>query len=208
MVKKTRLLYIAVILIFSASCCLSSLEKQKRDYGMLCSIVTYASDKVIGVYDSNIPPDFDAPRFLDIAKRKLNERQYRLLTRYRLEISPLGTYYLLKLFDGKRLILFDYSCTIKLDGPILSSDKTFDLDHLEKYDECAKDKQKLIKRRHPNSFFKNPFLLFMKMIACSQAGGEGHDSDPPCQRSAFRKDKRPDRQMSAFTEKCFKAVPA
>jgi len=145
MAKKTRLLYIAVILILSASCCLSNHEKQNRDYGMLCSIVSYASDKVIGVYDSRIPFDFNVSMFLDIAKRKLNEKQYRLLTRYRLEISPLGTYYRLKLYDGKRLILFDYSCTIKLDGPILSSDRTFDLDHLEKYDECAKDKQKFIK---------------------------------------------------------------
>lgn len=142
MAKKIRIFFIAAILLIAAACCISSIEKQKRDYGTLGSTVTYASDKVIGEYGCNIPDDFDAANLLSIVKKEVSESRYRLLKKYRLEVIPHRTYYLLKVYDGQRLIMFDYSCTIKLDGPILFSSVRFDLDHLEKYDECAKDKQR------------------------------------------------------------------
>ena len=126
------------LVLYLASCCLSTLERFKKDYGILGTSVTYVSDKVIGEYDDSLPDDFGLARFLDIAKTELSKSQYNILLRYRLEIISKKAYYLLKVFDGDQLIMFDYSCTFELDGPILNSDQKFDLEHLEKYDKCKK----------------------------------------------------------------------
>ena len=127
-----------LLVLCLAGCCLSTVGRFKKDYGILGTAVTYVSDKVIGEYDDSLPNDFGLTRFLDIAEKELNRSQYNILLRYRLEIIPKKTYYLLKVFQGDQLIMFDYSCTSEVDGPILYSDQKFDLDHLEKYDKCKK----------------------------------------------------------------------
>jgi len=147
-------LQLSIPVIFSLTimgCCLSLEERRKTDFGILGTAVTYVSDKVIGRYGDVLPDDFDTTRFVAIAKEELVVSQYNILTRYRLEIISKQAYYLLKIYDKDKLVMFDYSCTPKLDGPILYSDKTFDLEHLEIYDECKKtDKKKIAE--------KNPFL--------------------------------------------------
>lgn len=147
---KTKL-QLSIPLVFSLiimGCCLSLEERQKTDYGILGTAVTYVSDKVIGRYGDVLPEDFDTTRFVAIAKEELVASQYNLLTRYRLEILSKHAYYLLKIYDKDKLVMFDYSCTVKLDGPILYSDKTFDLEHLEKYDECKKTDKKQIAKNN------------------------------------------------------------
>lgn len=137
--RKSLYITISIFLVLCLeNCCLSTVERFKKDYGILGTAVTYVSDKVIGEYDDSLPDDFGLTRFLDIAKKELSISQYNILLRYRLEIIPKKTYYLLKVFEGTQLIMFDYSCTSEVDGPILYSDQKFDLDHLEKYDKCKK----------------------------------------------------------------------
>ena len=148
---KTRL-RLSIPIIFSLiviGCCLSLEERLKTDYGILGNAVTYVSDKVIGRYGDVLPDDFDTTRFVTIAKEELIASHYNILVRYRLEIVSKHAYYLLKIFDKDQLVMFDYSCTSKVDGPILYSDKTFDLEHLEKYDECKKIDKKQNTENNP-----------------------------------------------------------
>lgn len=92
-------------LIFVSSCAILS-ENKKQDYGILKSAVMFSADKVIGEYGDEIPDDY-----------------YQALKKYNLQVTPKGYYYLLEVFKKDDMILFDYSCTPELDGPIISSEK-------------------------------------------------------------------------------------
>ncbi len=83
-----------------------------------------------------IPNDFDSNKFLQLVKDKIPEDYYGALKKYNLNVLPKGSYYLLKANDEKKLILFDYSCTTEIDGPVLLDTGKYDLDHLEFYDKC------------------------------------------------------------------------
>lgn len=133
---KRYLLFVFILVIFSANACVTFLEEQKREYGLLESAVTFSSDKVIGEYGDVIPNDFDSNKFLQLVKDKIPEDYYGVLKKYNLNIFSKGNYYLLKAYDGKRLIIFDYSCTTEIDGPVLLEIEKYDLDHLEFYDKC------------------------------------------------------------------------
>ncbi len=124
------------LIVFTSSSCLSVSEAQKKDYGLLSSAVTFSSDKVIGEYGDRIPDDFDGNGFLQLVKGKIPEDYYRALTKRVIVVIPKGTYYLLKAYDGKKLVLFDYSCTPEVDGTVLLTPEKYDVNRLELYDKC------------------------------------------------------------------------
>lgn len=132
-------LFFAIILLvvtFSTSSCLSLSEEQKKDYGLLESAVTFSSDKVYGEYGDSIPDDFNSNKFLQLVKDKIPDDYYGALKKYNLNVFPKSSYYLLTTYDEKKLILFDYSCTSEVDGPVLLEAEKYDLNHLELYDSC------------------------------------------------------------------------
>lgn len=125
-----------VVILFTSSSCLALSEKQKEEYGILESAVTFSSDKVIGEYGDRIPDDFDGNRFLLLVNDKIPEDYYKALKKHQLDVTPKGSYYLLLILENERLILFDYSCTPEVDGPVLLEPKKYDINHLEIYDKC------------------------------------------------------------------------
>ncbi|MHB8781803.1 MAG: hypothetical protein ACYDAX_00025 [Desulfobacteria bacterium] len=76
--------------------------------------------------------------FLEIVRDKIPADYYEALQKYGLVIDPEKTYCLLKASDreSNNLILFDYSCTPEVDGPVMLSPQEYDTEHLEKYDKC------------------------------------------------------------------------
>lgn len=125
-----------VIFVLSASACLALTEAQKKDYGLLESAVTFASDKIIGEYGDTIPDDFNGNKFMIVVSDKIPRDYYGALKKYLIIVVPMKTYYLLKAYDSDHLILFDYSCTSEVDGPVLLGPENYDLNHLEFYDKC------------------------------------------------------------------------
>jgi hypothetical protein len=125
-----------VIILFATSSCLALSEEQKKEYGILESAVTFSSDKVIGEYGDRIPGDFNGKTFLLLVKDKIPEDYYEALTKHQLDVTPKGSYYLLLIFESRQLILFDYSCTPEVDGPVLLEPEKYDVNHLELYDQC------------------------------------------------------------------------
>lgn len=134
--KNLFLAIILVVVTFSASACLSLSEEQRKEYGLLESAVTFSSDKVIGEYGDVIPDDFNSNNFLQLVKDKIPEDYYGALKKYTLNVFPKSSYYLLTTYNGNKLILFDYSCTTDVDGPVLLEIEKYDLKHLELYDKC------------------------------------------------------------------------
>lgn len=138
--KKSFCIITLVIIVFSFNSCFAHSEGQKREYGILISAVTFSSDKIIGEYGDRIPDNLTAEQFMQIIKDKIPEDYYDTLKKYRLKIIPKDTYYLILIFDSSnnKLILFDYSCTSQVDGPILNEPYKYDVDNLELYDKCKK----------------------------------------------------------------------
>ncbi len=125
-----------IIFVLSSCSCLALSERQKSDYGVLESAVTFASDKVIGEYGDNVPDDFDSVKFLILVKDKIPADYYKAFKKHQIKVSPKRTYYLLEIYDKTHLILFDYSCTPEIDGTVLVIPEKYDLQHLELYDKC------------------------------------------------------------------------
>ena len=136
MKKHLSITALFLVLLFSLNSCITLAERQKNDYGLLESAVTFSSDKVIGEYGDKIPDDFDSDKFIHIVKDKIPDDYYHALINYQIDVTPKGSYYLLKAYDSKRLILFDYSCSPEVDGPVLLEPGKYDLYHLEIYDIC------------------------------------------------------------------------
>jgi hypothetical protein len=128
---------VVIILIFSGSC--TTFHTIQRDeYEVLCSAVTASSSAVIGEYGENIPPDFNAEKFLQLVENKIPQKYLSELKKYPLEIKPKVSYYLLLVFNPytKALILFDYSCTPDADGQIFYEPGKYDTKNLDLYDKC------------------------------------------------------------------------
>lgn len=132
-----------LVVLFVTNSCVSVIESQKKEYGLLESAVTYSAEKVIGEYGDAIPNDFTSEKFLLLVHDKIPSEYYDTLIRYRLEIKPKGSYYLLLVFDPRNsaLILFDYSCTSEVDGPILLEPGKYIGDNLDLYDQCKEPPQ-------------------------------------------------------------------
>lgn len=96
----------------------------------------FSSEKVIGEYGEQIPADFDGNRLMKLVSVRIPEDYFHALENCKLEVEPHGWYYLIKVFDRDAMILFDYSCTTEIDGPVLDSPGMFNLTNLDKYDTC------------------------------------------------------------------------
>lgn len=125
-----------VLTVFFISSCATLEEHRKQEYGVLKSAVTFSSDKVIGEYGDQIPVDFDDQRFMELVSDKIPEDYLDALKKHKLDVDPRGWYYLIRVYRDGTLILFDYSCTIELDGPVLDCPGVFDLSNIDNYDKC------------------------------------------------------------------------
>lgn len=127
-----------LLLILCTGACAGLYEEQRRDYGILSSAVTFASDKVIGEFGTSIPDNFDGQSFMIFIKERVPDDYYNVLRRYPIKVYPKGGYYLLvaKNPQNDSIVLFDYSCTPKVDGPVLLEPANYELSRLELYDEC------------------------------------------------------------------------
>ena len=136
--KPIHLIILLVLCLCSIASCTTVTENQKQEYGILESAVTYSADKVIGTYGDNIPMNFSAQDFMKLVEGKIPDNYYAALKKYNLEIRSRKTYYLLTAFEPgtNTLILFDYSCTPEVDGPVLLEPGKYDLTKLELYDKC------------------------------------------------------------------------
>jgi len=121
--------------------CATPTRITKNDYGLLKTAAYTSSYAVIGEYDDSIPDDFNTERFLQIAQKNIPAFYYAELKKYDLEITPLKTYYLLKVYDTEthKLILYDYSCTEYTDGNLLDEPQQQDVNP-ENYDPCKNGK--------------------------------------------------------------------
>jgi len=128
-------IWLSLTVFFICSCATIE-EHRKQEYGILKSAVTFSSDKVIGEYGDQIPADFDDQRFMDLVSDKIPEDYLDALKKHKLEVDPRGWYYLIKVYRDGTLILFDYSCTIELDGPVLECPGALDLSDIDNYDKC------------------------------------------------------------------------
>lgn len=138
MKRHATLVFVILLLLTTATSCAALSESQKREYGLLGSAVTTASDVVTGEYGDDIPPDFNAEQFMILVKGKIPDDYYDALKDYQLDVEPKGRYYLLVVFaaDDKSIIMFDYSCNALLDGPVELEPGKYDLEHLDLYDDC------------------------------------------------------------------------
>ncbi len=136
--RQLPVITLLVFVICLVGSCASLSEHQRREYGTLESAVTFSADKVIGEYGNSIPDDFSAEKFMGLVKDKIPKNYYEALKKHRLEVRAKGAYYLLLIFvpETNSLILFDYSCTPEVDGPVLLSPGKYNLDRLELYDKC------------------------------------------------------------------------
>ena len=136
--RLTSLVAGLLLVVCTFAACASHSELIRRQYGILGSAVTFSADKIAGEFGDSIPDTLDNTVFLEIVRDKIPADYYEALQNYVLVIAPKKTYYLLKAYerDSNKLILFDYSCTPELDGPVLLSPKEYDTNNLDQYDKC------------------------------------------------------------------------
>lgn len=130
-----RIVLLGLVICFITSCASLS-QSHKEKYGLLKSAVLFSSEKVIGEYGDQIPDSFDGKQFMELVKDKIPEDYLDALDDYKYEVETYGWYFLIKVIDDKKVILFDYSCSTQIDGPLLDSQEAFDLNNLGAYDPC------------------------------------------------------------------------
>lgn len=133
-----RKIFIVMLLVFAAcTCsCVTVQERQQQEYGLLLSAVAFSADKVYGEYAESIPPDFNGNQFLLLVQGRIPDDYFGALQQYRIDVIPRGTYYQLAVLESDRVILFDFSCTKAVDGPVLQQPGQYDLTDLSVYDPC------------------------------------------------------------------------
>ncbi len=128
--------FTVVSLLVSCSTCR---EKERlKKYGVLSTAVTFSANKVYGVYGRKLPSGFNNVMFMDTVKNKIPEESYEALSEYNLNVTPKGSYYLLIADEDGKLILFDYSCTSELDGPVYENPGRYNTVEIDSYDVCRK----------------------------------------------------------------------
>jgi len=129
---------VTFLIVCTSTACASHSELIRRQYGILESAVTFSADKIAGEYGDSIPDTLDNTAFLQVVRDKIPADYYEALQGYNLVVVPKGSYYLLKAYDreSNQLILFDFSCTPEVDGPVLLSPKEYDTNNLDQYDKC------------------------------------------------------------------------
>jgi hypothetical protein len=117
---------------------LAQSSKELHKYGLLITAVQVAGEKMYGIYGETLPAGLNRGVFLELMKRELPQKYYKALVDHRyVNIIPRGTYYRLVVFQGRSLILYDFSCTDRVDGPVLTSAERVSLADLEKLDPCS-----------------------------------------------------------------------
>jgi len=135
--KNLLIIFVSLFAVTSVSCS-TIRELKEKEYGVLVSAVLSSAEKTTGKYSGNLPDDFDRNALMNLVKDKIPREYYKELERHYIDVEPKGDYYLLKAYDspGTNMILFDYSCTPKLDGNVWEEPGKYDLNRLELYDEC------------------------------------------------------------------------
>jgi hypothetical protein len=95
----------------------------QEEYGMLQSAVTFSADKVFGEYGETIPENFSTEGFKALVKDRIPASYFRELEKYALTVTPEKTHYYLTVTcpADNSVLLFDYSCTLEVDGPVYLS---------------------------------------------------------------------------------------
>lgn len=132
-------IFILVFLLPSSVACAPLTEEQKREYGVLESAVTFSAEKVIGEYGDSIPNDFKGVEFMKFIKGRIPTDYYKALKKHQIDVNPKGSYYLILIITPKDnvVILFDYSCTPAVDGPILLEPDKYNVNNIDSYDTCT-----------------------------------------------------------------------
>jgi hypothetical protein len=127
----TRFAFKLIFLITCLSACAFDRHctPSPEEYGLLQSAVTFSADKVFGEYDETIPGNFTADGFKGLVKDKIPASYFKELEKYALTITPKGTHYFLTVTcpGDNSLLLFDYSCTPEVDGPVYLNPGKYDL---------------------------------------------------------------------------------
>ncbi len=140
MKKRFLSLTCSIIIFFYASSCIALSEVQKQEYDTLITAVILSKSAVKGEFGHAIPPEFNAGGFMEVVKHQIPDTSYRTLEKYHIQVIPKEGYYLLKVFDPKddALILFDYSCSLGVEGRVLEEPDKYDVNNLQLYDRCQK----------------------------------------------------------------------
>lgn len=136
MIRRIRLLAAALLVALSVCACASLSEHRQQEYGMLMSAISFSAGTVFGEYGDALPENFDAASFLAVVQGRIPPDYFAVLSSYRLEVIPKGTYYRLLVFNEDAVALFDFSCTEQVDGPVLLKPGAYDLGNVDQYDPC------------------------------------------------------------------------
>ncbi len=129
---------LAAIAVLALGSCVTLTVSQKREYDNLMQAAADSAAIFRGDYKGALPKNIDEPKFLSTVRDKLPPNEFSLLKKYRLQIANEGNYYLLKIFDNRELILFDYSCTLEIDGAVLLQPGKFNLNTIGLYNKCTR----------------------------------------------------------------------
>lgn len=129
-----------LIIILSASSCFALSEAQKQEYGALKTAVILSKAVVKGEYGHALPREFDREVFMEVIEDRIPDKSYQALEKYPIQVIPKEGYYLLLVYDPRdnSLILFDYSCSLGVQGRILEEPNRYDVNNLQLYDTCKK----------------------------------------------------------------------
>jgi hypothetical protein len=132
-----NILTIFFLLLFLPSCTIIA-PHDETNYGLLKTAVWRSTDFAYGEYVDYFPDNFDQKAFEHTIKGKLEKSYYDELMKHSISVFPKGSYYLLVVRDHPdgAVILFDYSCSTEIDGPVQEAPDKYDLGHVEKYNPC------------------------------------------------------------------------
>ncbi len=126
----TRLASSLIFLLVCISACAFDRHctPSPEEYGVLRSAVMFSADKVFGEYGETIPGDFTADGFKALVKDNIPVSYFKELEKYTLTVTPKGTHYFLTVScpGDNSLLLFDYSCTPEVDGPVYPDNGKYD----------------------------------------------------------------------------------
>ena len=128
----TRLAFKFIFLITCLSACAfgNHCTPSQEQYGMLQSAVTFSADKVFGEYGETIPENFSTDGFKALVKDQIPASYFRELEKYTITVTPKKTHYYLTVTcpADNSVLLFDYSCTPEVDGPVYLNPGKYDPD--------------------------------------------------------------------------------
>jgi hypothetical protein len=136
--KYLKVLCGMLVAVFLGGCC-SSVQLSKREMGNLQTAVESCASAIKGEYPDSIPGDINAEKFMNVIKGKIPSDYYKSLKEHPVDVHSIGVDYLLVVYGDdrdKKVLMFDYSCTTKVDGRVYVHPDTFDVKHLEKYNPC------------------------------------------------------------------------